>query len=186
MVQRTALAYDSANGAWPIDGDGEGEIILAYAQDWGGWYNGQHYATNVLLAMAKHPKATIVQISSVSPGLVGVDIYDVEPGCLTPEEAAICVSEDVKQNRRPAMYANAEEEGFDFDACNAALAKFGLALGIDHRVDFLLADPDGFAVVPANCIGKQFHWGPNIGLNAFDTSIILTSWRALVPHDPAV
>ena len=185
MTQRTVLMYDSAAGAWPIDGDGEGEFILAYAQDNGGWFNGAHYATNVLLAQAKHPKAFIVQISSVAPGLVGVAGYDVEPGCLTPEMAAACVAEDVKQGRRPFMYANSDEQGWDFDACNAALAKYGLALGPEHRVDYFLADPDGFAVVPANCVAKQFHWGPNVGLDSFDTSIVLASAECLKPKDPA-
>lgn len=185
MTARTVLMYDSAGGEWPISGDGEGEFILAYAQDNGGWFNGAFYKTNVLLAQAKHPRAFIVQISSVAPGQPGVDGYDVEPGCLTPEEAAACVAEDVKQGRRPFMYANSEETGWDYAACNAALAKFGLALGPDHRVDFFLADPDGFAVVPSRCIAKQFHWGPNVGINSFDTSIVLATAAFLQKGDPA-
>jgi hypothetical protein len=177
----TALMYDSAAGAWPIAGDGAGTIILAYTDTWGGTYNGVPYKTNVELAMAKHPKATIVQISSVSPGRVGVDVYDVEFGCLTPAEAAACCAADVAQGRRPAMYA----DGSDFEGCNEALAESGLALGTDHRVDFLLADPDGLAVVPPTYIGKQYHWGPNVGPMSFNTSIVLTSWAALRKGDPA-
>ncbi len=177
----TALMYDSAGGAWPITGDGAGEIILAYSQDWGGVYNGTHYPNNVALAMAKHPKAWAVQISSVPPGQVGVDVYDVEPGCLSPQQAAECCRQDVEQGRRPTIYANADEAGFDFEACNEALAPYGLALGLDHRVDFLLAHPDGVAEVPLNYVGKQFRFGA-----AFDTSIVRTRWAALRKGDPAI
>ena len=173
--------FDSASGAWPLTGDGEGQHVLAYSDSWGGWYNGVHYADNVELAKAKFPKARVVQISVVPPGQKAVAGYDVENGALTIEEACGLVNHDiVKLNRRPFLYG----AGDTIPELKAYIHQHYTQ--IQDKVDYFLAQPDGVSEVPPGFIGKQFSWPdvhPIVANQGYDVSVLLTTAACLKTGD---
>jgi hypothetical protein len=128
-----------------------------------------------------YPDAWCVQYAAVDQE--GVAVYDIEPGCIwPPSQAALILKREVAAGHRPTAYAS-------FDTMNiltAELAPVGLAIGIDHRIDGVLANPQQFAdnldpppnmQVPYPFVGAQWSWG-----QTYDTSLVLPTWGALRPR----
>lgn len=174
--------YDSAGGYWPEDAT----HILAYTDNWGGWYKGHFYATNVELAQAKCPQAWIVQIA-VQPPVKGVVVqgYDVEPGALSVAEACAIANHDVVIGRRPFIYANSRENGWDIATVQLYIKTYYTQMV--GKIDFWLADPDGDPTIPDGCIAHQYSWPnshPVVPNQRYDISVLRSDAACLQKGDP--
>lgn len=181
-MENLVKVYDSAGGYWAEDAT----HILAYCDSWGGWYQGRYYATNVELAMAMRPHARIIQIA-VRPPVKGVvvDGYDVEPGALTVAEACGIANHDVVVGRRPFLYANSAENGWDIATIRLYIKEHYTQIA--DKVDYWVAEPDGDPTVPEGCIAKQYSWPnlhPVVAQQKFDVSVLLSTAACLQRGDP--
>lgn len=166
--------FDSASGAWPLEGEGAGGILLTYVDSWGGFFNGVHYPSNFLWAKAKFPKAWLIQISVVSPSFPGLAVYDCERGALSVAEVCgLANTELVKSKKFPTLYGSADTRAQIVEL----LAQDYKQWELGRDIGYLLADPDNDpTTIPPGNVGKQFFWG-----SEYDQSVVLPTWEALEP-----
>jgi hypothetical protein len=179
-VGDTATMYDSAAAEFPLTGTGKGQYALVYAD--GSFANGGS-------ARARFPDVTEVPIST--QGTPGTRLYDCEPGCIWPPQAAVdLVIEDVHNGLQSNIYGSESTLTGDPGPENAAscLASAGLTWGTGPKdVGFFLSAPDGVAEVPVGFWAKQYLFGSNFAPGAYDTSVALLAWPMLpqpIPPKP--
>jgi hypothetical protein len=177
-MTKLVTVYDSAGGFWPLEGKGEGGVLLTYVDGWGGEWEGIHYASNFLWAQAKFPAAWCIQITKGPESFwTGVPVIDCEPGAASPAQACGWANREVIGKRFPTIYV---DEALLPEVQQVMADDYtDRKLGIDYGI--WLADYNGEPEVPEGCLGHQYRGGSGA---LYDTSVVLAIAPFLKKGDP--
>lgn len=142
-----------------------------------GFYEDGIYAVSRAVVRARFPHATLVGISAIGTN-VGV-VGDVEPGCMSPQQAVHWVKMRRAAGVDPTIYCN-ELHAWHQILPNGTVSLSGPVRQAFHAAlvkepHYLVSNYDGVAVIPAGAIGKQYA-NQTITKRHYDLSVVADYW----------